>query len=114
MELELDVAETDGGAHELEKHLNLMQWNDVAGHEDHILALVRQLGGSGTRYCKERSKAMKRIISEIYSPPRVTAAAKLLPVLKCIPGFAIDLTVNDEHGNPWEFNCALNRDRARN
>ena len=40
----------------------------------------------------ERAKAVRAVVSEIYSPPRVTAASKLLPELKLIPGFALDLT----------------------
>ena len=42
---------------------------------------------------RERKAAIRAVVSEIYSPPRVTAAAKLLPELKIIPGFALDLLV---------------------
>ena len=54
-----------------------------------------------------------KLVSEIYSPPRVTAAAKLLPELRCVPGFALDLTTVDESGRPWDFDIADNRKRAR-
>ncbi len=40
------------------------------------------------------------VLSEIYSPRRVTA---LLPHEGILPGFAMDLTTNDENGNPWDF-----------
>ena len=43
----------------------------------------------------------------------MTAATKLLPELRCVPGFALDLTVQDEDGRPWEFDIAENRQRAR-
>ena len=43
------------------------------------------------------------MVSEIYSPPRVTALAKMLPSLGMIPGFAMDITVNDKNGNPYDF-----------
>ena len=53
-----------------------------------ILVIVKSLGGSQGRYRRERRKAIKAVVSEIYSPPRVTAATKLLPELRLIPGFA--------------------------
>ena len=65
-----------------------------------ILQLVDAMGGSKSKYARERRGAVKRLVSEIYSPPRVTAALKLLPSLGCVPGFAMDLTTVDEHGNP--------------
>ena len=56
---------------------------------------------------------MKAIVSEIDSPPRVTQALKMLPSMGLIPGFALDLTTNDENGNPWDFNCPGQRQKAR-
>ena len=53
------------------------------------------------------------MVSEIYSPPRVTAAAKLLPELKIIPGFALGATVADTDGRLWDFDDVVMRDRAR-
>ena len=78
-----------------------------------ILNLVKSLGGDAVKYRRERARGMKNIVSELYSPPRVTAAAKLLPELKCIPGFALDLTTVDEQGRPWDFNDEQTRERAR-
>lgn len=37
------------------------------------------------------------MVSEIYSPPRITAAAKMLPNLKMTPGLAM---VQDDQGKP--------------
>ena len=65
-----------------------------------ILSLLRQLGGNGKNYVRDRNSSVRRLVSEIYSPPRVTAATKLLPELKCVPGFALDLIVNKEDGKP--------------
>ena len=80
---------------------------------EEVLALVRELGGSTSRYVKERKRSILKLVSEIYSPPRVTAAAKLPPELRCIPGFAPDLTTADANGRPWDFDIAENRRRAR-
>jgi len=77
-----------------------------------INALVNGFGGDGGKYRRERKKALNRMIAEIYSPPRVTEAAKLLPDLGCIPGFALDLTTMDENGKPWDFDRPEQRKKA--
>ncbi len=78
-----------------------------------ILKLVRGLGDCRRGYQRERANSLKAIVSEIYSPPRVTQALKMLPSMGLIPGFALDLTTNDEDGNPWDFNCPRQRQKAR-
>ena len=66
---------------------------------DEIMNVVRALGGSDRKFRRHRDKALKAVASEIYSPPMVTAAAKLQPELRVIPGFAVDLTTADEDGS---------------
>ena len=68
-----------------------------------ILSVIRALGGDQQRYKRERSRAVKAIVSEIHSPPRVSAATRLLPELRLIPGFALDLTTADVDGALWDF-----------
>ena len=80
--------------------------------EQDILAIVRSLGGDRGKYKRERMKAVRAVVSEIYSPPRVTAATKLLPELKVIPGFALDLTTVDEDGRRWDFDDVSMQERA--
>ena len=77
-----------------------------------ILSVIKSLGADRGKYGRERAKASKAVVSEIYSPPRVTAASKLLPELKLIPGFALDLTTADVDGLPWDFDSKVMRDRA--
>ena len=77
------------------------------------MSVINALGGSAGKYKRERTAAIRAVVSEIYSPPRVTAAAKLLPELKIIPGFALDLTVADSDGRLWDFDDVVVRDRAR-
>ena len=43
---------------------------------------------------------------------RITAASKLLPELKVIPGFAFYLTTSDGDGRPWDFDKKEMRGRA--
>ena len=68
--------------------------------EREILLSIRDLGGSRGAYKRERKKALNRIVSEVYSPPRVAAAAELLPSLRIIPGASLDITVDQETGEP--------------
>ena len=46
---------------------------------------------------------IKASVAEIYSPPRVTKAATVLPRLGIEPGAALDITTCDERGVPWDF-----------
>ena len=70
---------------------------------DEIMNVVRALGGSDRKFRRHRNKALKAVVSEMYLLPRVTAAAKLLPELRVLPGFALDLTTADEDGPLWDF-----------
>ena len=72
-----------------------------------ILNVVKALGGNSGKYRRERSRAIRAVVSEIYSPPRVTAAARRLPHLGVLPGFAMDLR------NGWDFDNAERRREAR-
>ena len=65
---------------------------EIGEDEREIIAVIRYLGGDGHRYRRERQRAMNRVVSEIYSPPRVAASINLLPELRLIPGFSLDLT----------------------
>ena len=85
---------------------------EIADADREIMAVMQSLGGNGAMYRRDRKKALKAIVSEIYSPPRVTAAAKLLPELKLMPGFALDLTTADTDGALWDFDSKVMRERA--
>ena len=77
-----------------------------------IMAVLNSLGADTAKYRRERSKSIRAVVSEIYSPPRVTAATKLLPELRIIPGFALDLTTADTDGQLWDFDSKVMRERA--
>ena len=47
-----------------------------------ILSLIRQLGGNTAKHKRQRGKARRAIVSEIYSPPRVLAVAKFVSQLR--------------------------------
>ena len=46
-------------------------------------------------------------VAEVYSPPRVAANAHKFGL---IPGTSVDITVNDENGQPWDL--TQKRDRS--
>ena len=76
---------------------------ELSALEGEIMNVVMSLGASKRNCMKERRKGLRSIVSETYFPPRVTAATKLLHELRCVPGFALDLTTTDERGGPWNF-----------
>ena len=65
--------------------------------------LLTEMGSSGRARRKDGRKAIKKIVSEIYSPPRVTDLLRKMESRHLMAGFALDLTVLDEDGQPWEF-----------
>ena len=69
------------------------------------------MGCDADRYAEEAKAA--RTVSEVYSAPRVTRAAKLLPSLGVLPGFALDLSTCDEEGRAWDFDEEDRREAAR-
>ena len=93
--------------------LTIDQQERLSNLNTEILQVVDAMGGCRLKYARERRSAVRRLVSEIYSPPRVTAAAKGLPSFGCTPGFAMDLTTKDENGVPWDFDIPEQRRRAR-
>ena len=86
----------------------------VTRDAEEILKLVRDLGGSVSAYKRERNTAMKGIVSEIYSPPKITKTIKMMPSSEVLAGFALDLTTCDTDGRAWNFDEEEMRTRARN
>jgi hypothetical protein len=77
-------------------------------------ALFSCLAVDDRSFRRERKAAYRRVLSEIYSPPRITKALSYLPNAKLVPGYALDLTVVDpSDGEPWDFFVASKRKRAR-
>ena len=82
--------------------------------EDEYVNLLGMLGAHTGAFKRENRKAYNRIVSEIYSPPRVTRMASSLPSPKVLPGYAFDITTNDpDDGEPWDFDAPAKREKAR-
>ena len=79
--MDIDVVESKPET-DLQELMAVMQRCDreqIQQANEDILAIVKSLGGNQGKYRRERRRAIKAIVSDIYSPPRVTAASKLLP-----------------------------------
>jgi hypothetical protein len=75
--------------------------------------LIDQLGGSSRGYGRDRKRAYREIVSEVFSPPRVTAHLSRFPNKDLLPGFALDFTCTDPFdGLPWDFDKPSKRKRA--
>ena len=79
----------------------------------HILALATELGGRVHENKKLMRKRYKAIVSEIYSPPCVIAAAAKLTELDIDSGVALDFTTVDENGEEWDFDKPKMKEKAR-
>ena len=85
---------------------------DGRARAERIAILIHTLGGDGRQYQREKPKAARWVVSEVYSAPRVTAIARQLQKYGLGPSVALDLTVNDETGRPYDFNDPRQRSRA--
>ena len=81
---------------------------EIENHDSEIIDVVKTMGGSVGKYRRERQKGIRAIVAEVYSPPRVTAATKLLLEF---PAFALDLTTTAD-GRAWNFDKKEMGDRA--
>ena len=86
--------------------------DEARQHHAEAASIIALLGGDGRKYIRERARAARAIVSELYSPPRVSAMAGKMPSYGIEPGLALDLTVSDENGIPWDFSIKAMRDKA--
>jgi len=76
--------------------------------------LLQQLGSMGRSYKREVRRGFKALVSEIYSPPRVTAELRRSKYKFMLPGFALDISgIDEDDGQPWNFCIAGKRDKVR-
>lgn len=87
---------------------------------------IKYLGDEMIAFCKEAKKVgiecskklpvfydeVNLTVSEICSPPKVIHAARILKKLGISSGFALDITVKDEDGKPWDFSKEAQKEKA--
>ena len=75
--------------------------------------LLSQMGSCGRSYKRESSTAARRIVSEVYSPPRITKMIMESRMRHVMPGYALVLTTVDPMGSlPWDSGLEKKRQRA--
>ena len=87
---------------------------DSASSDDLSLFLVDLLMTEvpGRAYARDKRRAFNKLVSEVYSPARVTEQARKHPEYGLLPGFALDLTTADEQGVSWDFDVPARRAAA--
>ena len=81
--------------------------------EDEVTMVMAVLGADPRSYRREKKQAVRRIVSELYSPPRVTQMLKNMSNHGLTPGLALDLTtVDPDDGTPWDFDVPAKREKA--
>ncbi len=104
----------DGGAGSPDDNRDTEMTVGCVSLEEAHVQLLSCLGVQGGAYRRENRRAYNRIVSEIYSPPRVTRMVSCMPSLKLLPGYALDITVDDpDDGQPWDFDDKTKREKAR-
>ena len=68
---------------------------DHLADDEVTVFLVGQLAGDTRAYARDRRRACKRMVAEIYSPPRVVKHLSRFPNEQLVPGFSLDLTCLD-------------------
>ncbi len=83
--------------------------------EDFIALVMGNIFSDQSKsYQRERRSAVRRIVSEVYSPPRVTDMLRKMAACELMPGMAMDLTtVDEDDGKPWDFDDKAKRDKAK-
>ena len=85
---------------------------DVDLVEDIPIFLLSQLGADTRAYSRERRSSYRTLVGEVFSPPRVNGYLGRFPNQHLGPGFALDITIKDESGNPWGFTVETQKRKA--
>ena len=86
---------------------------DDEGADVEVTAALAVLGADPGSFRREKKQAVRRLVSEICSPPRVTAMLKRMTNHGLTPGLALDLTTDDpDDGMPWESDATAKCKKA--
>ena len=78
-----------------------------------LVMLIMHLRPPPRGYRRKHRHAVKRLVSQVYSPPRVTRMLSLLPPGLLHAGLAFDITrVDPDDGLPWDFGLRARRDKV--
>ena len=80
--------------------------------DDVACFLIGQLGCDSRSHGRERKKAYRRMVCEVFSPPRVTDEIRRLPNITIAGGSTYDLFA-DRNGRTFDFTKAADRRKGR-
>ena len=81
------------------------------GH-DSMIEIFAVLGADPGASRREKRRDVRRLVSETYSPPRVTEMLRHMSNHKLMPGMEFDLTTTDpDDGMPWDLSFEEERSR---
>ena len=108
-EMTMSIGELKKRIEDAQQHVKRIEERE-AGDVVQVLAL---LGADPRSYRREQKQAVRRIVSEVYSPPRITEMLKGMSNQGLTPGLALDITTIDPaDGEPWDFTVKSKRQRA--
>ena len=84
-------------------------FHDIVNDDTEMYDAIEALPMDSEDLADQVINVVQNHVSEMWSPPRVT---KLAHRFGLSAGFAYDLTVNDENGNPWNFDLQEQRDKC--
>ena len=100
---------------ELKRRTSMVQEELVEKEQDSMVEVLALLGAHLKSSRRETTQAVRRLVTEIYSPPRVTEMLKHMSNHKLTPGLAIDLTtVDPDDGTPWDLSLGEARIKVLN
>ena len=95
---------------ELKRRIGMVQETLVEKEQATMVEVLALLGADPKSFRRERKQAVRRVVTEIYSPPRVTEMLNHMSNHKLTPGLAFDLTTLDpDDGTPWDLSLGEKR-----
>ena len=87
--------------------------DDIGADAEICLLMMEQMGGYKRSYRRERAAAFRRVVTEVYSPPRLTSMIGDMRKQGLGPGLSLDITCTDpDDGQPWDLSVPAKQEKA--
>ena len=88
----------------MKRKISTIRKDLVENEHRSMVEVTALLGVDPKSFRREKKQAVRRLVTEIYSPPRVTEMLKHMSNHNLAPGMALDLTtVGPDDGMPWDL-----------
>ena len=93
----MSIGELKKRIQESQQHIQQLEDREASD----VVQVLAMLGADPRSYRREHKQAVRRVVSEVYSPPRVTEMLKGMSNHGLTPGLALDITTTDpQMANP--------------